>query len=74
MLIRWALVFFIISLVAGIFGFSSIAGAAKGVAKVLCFIFITLFLIALAWRLIYGTDEVSLKPIVSFAALSVYSI
>lgn len=54
MLIWWAIVFFIISLVAGLFGFTTIAGAASQVAKVLFFIFVTLFLIALAWRLFYG--------------------
>lgn len=54
MLPWWALVFFIISIVAGIFGFTNIAGAANQVAKFLCFIFITLFLIAIAWRLIAG--------------------
>lgn len=46
-MLRWALIFFLISLVAALFGFTEIAVGAAAVAKVLFFIFIVLFLIAL---------------------------
>ncbi len=43
----WALIFFIIAIVAGVFGFTGVQTAAIGVAKVLFWIFIALFLVAL---------------------------
>ncbi len=42
-----AVVFFIIAIVAAVFGFGGIAVAATEIAKVLFFIFIVLFLISL---------------------------
>jgi uncharacterized membrane protein YtjA (UPF0391 family) len=46
-MLRWALAFFIIALIAAIFGFGGIALAAAGIAKILFFIFLVLFLVAL---------------------------
>jgi uncharacterized membrane protein YtjA (UPF0391 family) len=46
-MLRWALAFFIIAIIAAIFGFAGIAVAAAGIAKVLFFIFLVLFVIAL---------------------------
>jgi SH3 domain-containing YSC84-like protein 1 len=47
MMLRWAVAFFIIALIAAIFGFGGIAVAAAGIAKILFFIFLVLFLVAL---------------------------
>jgi uncharacterized membrane protein YtjA (UPF0391 family) len=46
-MLRWALIFFVIALVAALFGFSGIAVAAAGIAKILFFIFVVMFLVAL---------------------------
>jgi uncharacterized membrane protein YtjA (UPF0391 family) len=46
-MLRWAIAFFIIAIVAAIFGFGGIAVAAAGIAKILFFIFLVLFLVAL---------------------------
>jgi uncharacterized membrane protein YtjA (UPF0391 family) len=46
-MLRWALAFFIIALIAAVFGFGGIALAAAGIAKILFFIFLVLFLVAL---------------------------
>jgi uncharacterized membrane protein YtjA (UPF0391 family) len=46
-MLRWALGFFIIAIIAAIFGFGGIAIAAAGIAKILFFIFLILFLAAL---------------------------
>src|SRR5579862_731412 len=46
-MLRWALAFFIIALVAAVFGFWGIVAAATGVAKVLFFLFLVLFLVSL---------------------------
>ena len=47
MMLRWALVFFVVALIAAVFGFTGIAVAAAGVAKILFFLFVVLFLITL---------------------------
>jgi uncharacterized membrane protein YtjA (UPF0391 family) len=46
-MLQWALAFFIIALIAAIFGFGGIALAAAGIAKILFFIFLVLFMVAL---------------------------
>jgi uncharacterized membrane protein YtjA (UPF0391 family) len=43
-MLQWSLAFLILALVALVFGFTSIAGAATGIAKILFFVFIVLFL------------------------------
>jgi len=46
-MLRWSLIFLIVSLVAAIFGFTDIAAGAAGIAKTLFFIFMALFILAL---------------------------
>jgi len=46
-MLRWALAFLIIALVAAIFGFTDIASGAAYIARVLFFIFLVLFIIAI---------------------------
>jgi uncharacterized membrane protein YtjA (UPF0391 family) len=43
----WAVVFLIIAIIAAVFGFGAIAGTAAGIAKILFFIFIVLFVVSL---------------------------
>ena len=43
----YAIVFFVIALLAAVFGFGGIAGAATGIAKILFFVFLVLFVISL---------------------------
>jgi uncharacterized membrane protein YtjA (UPF0391 family) len=45
--LRWAIAFFIIALLAAVLGFTGIAVAAAGIAKILFYIFIVLFLFSL---------------------------
>jgi uncharacterized membrane protein YtjA (UPF0391 family) len=45
--LRWAIAFFIIALLAAVLGFTGIAMAAAGVAKILFYIFVVLFLFSL---------------------------
>jgi uncharacterized membrane protein YtjA (UPF0391 family) len=51
-MLYWALVFFIVSLIAALFGFTGIAVATAGIARILFFIFIVMFILALVfgWR------------------------
>ena len=46
-MLYWALVFFVIALIAGLFGFSSIYVAAAGIAKILFFVFLVLLIVSL---------------------------
>ena len=46
-MLRWSAIFFVIAIVAAIFGFGGVAEGAASVAKVLFFIFLALFLIAI---------------------------
>tara|TARA_R110001592_G_scaffold181274_2_gene423984 strand:+ start:831 stop:1004 length:174 start_codon:yes stop_codon:yes gene_type:complete len=46
-MLYWAVVFFIVSIIAGLLGFGVIASASAGIAKILFFIFIILFLVFL---------------------------
>jgi uncharacterized membrane protein YtjA (UPF0391 family) len=46
-MLRWAAIFFVISMVAALFGFSDIASGAAEIAKVLFFIFVAVFVIFL---------------------------
>ena len=46
-MLYWALVFFIVSIVAAVFGFTGIAVAAAGIAKILFFVFLVLFVLSL---------------------------
>lgn len=43
----WAFTFLIIAIIAGLLGFTGIAGFATGLAEIYFFIFIALFVIAL---------------------------
>jgi uncharacterized membrane protein YtjA (UPF0391 family) len=53
-MLRWAVIFLVIALVAGLFGFTGIAGGALTIAKVLFFIFIAIFVILLVMGLMAG--------------------
>lgn len=51
-MLRYAVIFFAIALIAAFFGFSGIAAAAVDVARILFFIFIVLFLVSLLLGLV----------------------
>ncbi len=46
-MLRWALIFLILALVAGVLGFWQLEGLAMWIAKVLFVVFLVLFLISL---------------------------
>lgn len=46
-MLRWALIFAVVSLVAGIFGFTGIALGTAAIAKFLFFLFVALFVVFL---------------------------
>jgi uncharacterized membrane protein YtjA (UPF0391 family) len=44
-MLRWAVIFLVIALIAALFGFTDIAAASAGIAKILFGIFLILFLV-----------------------------
>ena len=46
-MLYWAFVFLIIGLIAGLFGFTGIAGASIGIAKILAGLFLVVFIVLL---------------------------
>jgi uncharacterized membrane protein YtjA (UPF0391 family) len=46
-MLYWTLIFLVIAMVAAVFGFTGIYAASAGIAKVLFFVFLVLFLISL---------------------------
>jgi uncharacterized membrane protein YtjA (UPF0391 family) len=53
-MLKWAIIFFVISLVAGLFGFTNIASGTRTIAKVLFFIALVIFLIILIFGVMLG--------------------
>ncbi len=53
-MLSWALVFLVVALIAGLLGFTSIAGAAVGVAKILFFVFLVLFVVSAIMHMVRG--------------------
>lgn len=53
-MLKWALFFFVIALVAGAFGFTGIAAGAATIARILFGIFLVLFLVLLIFGLAAG--------------------
>ncbi len=46
-MLYYAVVFFVIALIAALFGFTGIAAGAVGIAKILFFVFVLLFVVSL---------------------------
>jgi uncharacterized membrane protein YtjA (UPF0391 family) len=53
-MLKWAIIFFLISVVAAVFGFTGIAAGAQSIAKLLFYLFLILFLIVLVFGVIAG--------------------
>ncbi len=53
-MLRWALIFFVVSIIAGVFGFTGIAAGSAAIAKTLFFLAIALFAVFLIAGLTVG--------------------
>jgi uncharacterized membrane protein YtjA (UPF0391 family) len=56
-MLRWAAVFFIIAIIAAVFGFGGIAEGSAEIARVLFFLFLVVFIVSLIWGLITGRSS-----------------
>lgn len=46
-MIRWALLFLVVALIAALFGFTEIAGPSMAAARILFFVFLVIFVVSL---------------------------
>jgi uncharacterized membrane protein YtjA (UPF0391 family) len=53
-MLKWALIFFVVAIIAAAFGFTGIAAGAAGIAKILFFLFVALFVVMLLLGLFAG--------------------
>lgn len=53
-MLGWAITFFIVAIVAAVFGFGNIAAGASSIAQILFFIFLVLFIASLVTSLVRG--------------------
>ena len=53
-MLRWAIIFLVIALIAGALGFGGIAGASANIAYILAAIFVVLFVVSLIMHLVRG--------------------
>jgi uncharacterized membrane protein YtjA (UPF0391 family) len=51
-MLRWAVIFLVVAIIAGVFGFAGIMVAAAGIAKILFYLFLVLFLVSLLGGLV----------------------
>jgi uncharacterized membrane protein YtjA (UPF0391 family) len=54
-MLKWAILFFLISVIAAYFGFTGVASTTRTIAKVLFFIALAIFLIVLIFGVLIGT-------------------
>jgi uncharacterized membrane protein YtjA (UPF0391 family) len=57
-MLGWAVTFLVIALIAAALGFGGIAGTSAGIAQVLFFIFIVLFVVAMIARALRGRPPI----------------
>lgn len=60
-MLYWSLVFFIVSLIAGVFGFGGISEATAGIAQILFYVFLVFFVVTLIAGLASGGTRRSLR-------------
>jgi uncharacterized membrane protein YtjA (UPF0391 family) len=53
-MLGWAVTFLIVAIIAAALGFGGIAGASAGIAQILFYIFILLFVVAMVARALRG--------------------
>lgn len=53
-MLRWAMAFLIVALIAALLGFGNVAGTASGIAVTLFWVFVALFVLSLLISLVTG--------------------
>lgn len=53
-MLRWAFLFLVFALIAGLLGFTGLAGQSMYIARILFYIFVVVFLVGLIYSFIAG--------------------
>lgn len=53
-MLGWALTFLVVALIAGVLGFTTVAGAAIEIAKIIFIVFLVLFLVSVVLHMVRG--------------------
>lgn len=53
-MLRYAITFFILAIIAAIFGFGGLAGSLESIARFLAMLFVVLFVISLIYSMLTG--------------------
>ena len=53
-MLRWAFAFLVLALIAGLLGFTGLAGESFFIARILFFVFLVVFLAGLVYSLVTG--------------------
>lgn len=53
-MLRWAVIFFVIALIAGVLGFGGIAAGSVEIARILFIVFLALFILAAVMHALKG--------------------
>jgi uncharacterized membrane protein YtjA (UPF0391 family) len=61
-MIGWAITFFLLAIIAGMFGFGGLAGTFASIAQLLTVVFVVLFLASLVYGVVTGRNTPS-RPI-----------
>jgi uncharacterized membrane protein YtjA (UPF0391 family) len=56
-MLYWAVIFFIIAIVSGLFGFGAIASASAGIAQILFYLFLIAFVLSIILHLARKVDK-----------------
>jgi uncharacterized membrane protein YtjA (UPF0391 family) len=58
-MLYWAVIFFVVAIIAAIFGFGGIASGAQSIAMILFFIFLVLFIVSVIFGLVRGKKTIA---------------
>jgi uncharacterized membrane protein YtjA (UPF0391 family) len=53
-MLSWSLLFFILAIIAGVFGFGGISAGFAEIGQLLFFFFLVIFAVSLVWGLVTG--------------------
>ncbi len=56
-MLRWTLTFLVLSLIAALFGFTTIAGESMAIARIVFVLFLVMLAISIAYRLVTGKQS-----------------
>jgi uncharacterized membrane protein YtjA (UPF0391 family) len=55
-MLNWIITFFVLAIIAAVFGFGGLAGTFAGIAKFIAMIFVILFVAGLFYRMVTGRN------------------